>query len=92
MRIQRKEKGKMIENNKNTPSGAGALICGIVGIVLSVIGFFVFGWLNIVSVVLGLVACCLPAPSMGYKTTGILSLVMGAIGSILWLMLVMALV
>lgn len=77
---------------ENQPTGIGPIALGVIGIVLSAVGFFVFGWLNIVSVVLGLVACCLPAPSMGYKTTGILSLVMGAIGSILWLMLVMALV
>lgn len=80
----------MIENNKNTPSGAGALTCGIVGIVLSVVGFFVFGWLNIVSVVLGLIGVCLPVPSGGYKATGIISLVMGAIGAVLWFIAISA--
>lgn len=77
---------------ENQPTGIGPIVLGVIGIVLSAVGFFVFGWLNLIAVVLGLVACCLPAPSMGCKTTGILSLVMGAIGSVLWLMLVMALV
>lgn len=73
-------------NNQN--AGTGSLVMGVIGVVLSVVGFFVFGWLNIISAILGIIACCLPAPSLGYKTTGIIALILGTVGSILWFALV----
>lgn len=75
--------------NGNEQANGGAIALGVIGIVLSVIGFFVFGWLNIISVVLGIVGIALPGTAGG-KVPGIISLLIGIVGTILWLVAVAA--
>lgn len=75
--------------NDNEQANGGAIALGVIGIVLSVIGFFVFGWLNIISVVLGIIGIAIPG-TVGGKVPGIISMLIGIVGTILWLVAVAA--
>lgn len=65
-------------------ANGGGIALGVIGIVLSVIGFFVFWWLNIIACVLGIIGAAMPG-SIGGKVPGIISIIMGVIGTILGL-------
>lgn len=62
-----------------------SLILGIVGIGIEVISFFIFGWLSIVGLILGTIGVCLPAPTKGDKVPAIISIVLGIVCVILWI-------
>ena len=70
-------------------AATGSLVCGIVGLVLSILGLFVFGFLCIVGLILGIVGLALAASAKnagfvgGARTGGmvlsILAVVFGAV-------------
>lgn len=74
----------------NNEHPGAALALGVIGLVLEVISFFVFGWLSIVGAMLGIIGACLPTQSKGYKVPAIIAIPVGVIFAILWLVAVAA--
>lgn len=76
----------------------GKLVLGIISIILSVISWFIFWWLSIVAIGLGIIGLCTKVPEeySKYNTAGkalnIIGVVMGAVGFIIFLIALAALV
>lgn len=70
---------------KNTAS----LVCGIVGCALCAISFWIFGWLSIAALILGVVALSLPTAVFSYKICGLISTIVGTVFMCLWLIALM---
>lgn len=76
----------------------GKLVLGIISIVLSVISWFIFWWLSIVAIGIGIIGLCTKVPEeySKYSTAGkalnIIGVVMGAVGFIIFLIALAALV
>ena len=74
------------------------LVLGIISIILSVISWFIFWWLSIVAIGIGIIGLCTKVPEeySKYNTAGkalnIIGVVMGAIGFIIFLIALAALV
>lgn len=68
------------------------LVLGIISIVLSVISWFIFWWLSIVAIGIGIIGLCTKVPEeySKYNTAGkalnIIGIVMGAVGFIIFLL------
>ena len=75
-----------MENNQ----GIGSIVCGTVGLVVSIVSFIVCGWMGFIGAVLGIVGLAMPASSFGMKVPALLSLIAGLVAGILWLVLVAA--
>lgn len=67
-----------------TYSNGGALALGIVALALESIAFWAFGWLSIIALILGIVGCCLYTSNKGWKVPAIISIPLGAIDIIFW--------
>lgn len=65
----------------------GTLTCGILSIVFSVVSFFIFWWLAIVGLVLGIISLCLGSDSK--KLLGIIGTALSAISLVLLIILVL---
>lgn len=74
-----------MEQNKSS------LILGIIALVLEAISFFVFGWLSIIGLILGIVGACLPASTSGEKVPAFVSIPVGILFAILWVIALAAL-
>lgn len=67
------------------------LVLGIISIALSIISWFIFWWLSIVAIGIGIIGLCTKVPEeySKYNTAGkalnIIGLVMGAVGFIIFL-------
>ena len=76
----------------------GKLVLGIISIILSVISWFIFWWLSIVAIGLGIIGLCTKVPEeySKYNTAGkalnIIGVIMGAVGFIIFLITLAALV
>lgn len=70
--------------NGNEQANGGGIALGVIGIALSIIGFFIFWWLNIIACALGIIGAAMPG-STGGKVPGMISIVMGFVGTILGL-------
>ena len=74
------------------------LVLGIISIILSVISWFIFWWLSIVAIGIGIIGLCTKVPEeySKYNTAGkalnIIGVVMGAVGFIIFLIALAALV
>lgn len=65
----------------------GALTCGILSVVFSAVSFFIFWWLAVVGLVLGIISLCLGKDknkSLGFIGTGL-----SAISLVLFIILVL---
>jgi hypothetical protein len=69
-------------NNNN--SGTGSLVCGIIGLVVSVISWIACGWLGFIGAVLGLIGLILPAQGFGMKVPALLAFLVGLAGGGFW--------
>lgn len=69
-------------NNSN--SGTGSLVCGIIGLVVSIISWIVCGWLGFIGAVLGLIGLFLPTQGFGLKVPALLALIVGLGGGGFW--------
>ena len=72
----------------NENEGVGSLVCGAIGLVVSIISWIVCGWLGFIGLVLGIVGLALPASNFGKKVPALLSLIVGATGGFFWLIMV----
>ena len=77
-------------------SSSAGLVLGIVGLGLSVLAFFIFGWLGFVAVILGIVGVVQSSKNVnpsGMRTAGmvtsVLSIIFGSVDAVMWLILVM---
>lgn len=76
----------------------GRIICGIVSVLLAIVSWFIFWWLSIVAIGLGIIGLCTKVPEeySKYNTAGkalnIIGVVMGAVGFIIFLIALAALV
>lgn len=68
----------------NENEGVGSLVCGTIGLVVSIISWIVCGWLGFIGLALGIVGLALPASSFGKKVPALLSLIVGALGGLFW--------
>lgn len=64
--------------------GNTSLTLGIVGLCLEFVSIFVFGWLSIVGLLLGVIGVCLPADCIGKKVPAIVAVPVGFILTIFW--------
>ncbi|WP_322154500.1 hypothetical protein [Paratractidigestivibacter sp.] len=65
-------------------SGAGALACGIVGLVLGAVSYIVCGWLSFIGLPLGIVGLCLPTPGFGKKVPALLAAIVSGIATVIY--------
>ena len=70
--------------NNNNSSGTGSLVCGIIGLVVSIISWIVCGWLGFIGAVLGLIGLFLPTRGFGLKVPALLALIVGLGGGGFW--------
>ena len=74
------------------------LVLGIISIILSVISWFIFWWLSIVAIGLGIIGLCTKVPeeyskyNIAGKALNIIGVIMGAVGFIIFLIALAALV
>lgn len=74
------------------------LVLGIISIVLSVISWFIFWWLSIVAIGLGIIGLCTKVSeeyskyNIAGKALNIIGVIMGAVGFIIFLIALAALV
>ena len=71
----------MKENNNNKILG---LVTGIIGLVLVGISFFVFGWLSLVGLTLGIIALCSKSESTAVTVLGVIDIIAGIIFAIMY--------
>lgn len=71
----------MKENNNNKILG---LVTGIIGLVLVVISFFVFGWLSLIGLTLGIIALCSKSESTAVTVLGVIDIIAGIIFAIMY--------
>lgn len=71
----------MEENNNNKILG---LVTGIIGLVLVGISFFVFGWLSLVGLTLGIIALCSKSESTAVTVLGVIDIIAGIIFAIMY--------
>lgn len=64
--------------------GNTSLTLGVIGLCLEFISIFVFGWLSVVGLGLGIIGACLNSDSMGKKIPAIAAIPVGAILTIFW--------
>lgn len=67
--------------------GTGSIVCGTVGLVVSIISWVVCGWMGFIGLVLGMVGLAMPASSFGKKVPALLSLIVGGISGLFWLIM-----
>ena len=72
--------------------GTGSIVCGTVGLVVSIVSWVVCGWMGFIGVVLGIIGLVMPASSFGKKVPALISLIVGGIGGLFWLIMLMAMV
>lgn len=72
--------------------GTGSIVCGTVGLVVSIVSWVVCGWMGFIGVVLGIIGLVMPASSFGKKVPALLSLIVGGIGGLFWLIMLTAMV
>lgn len=65
-------------------SGTGALTCGIFGLVLGIVSYFVFGWLSFIGLPLGIVGLCLPTNGFGKKVPALLAVIASGIAAVIY--------
>lgn len=70
--------------------GTGSLVCGTIGLVVSIISFIVCGWMGFIGLILGIVGLAMPSDTFGKKVPALISLVAGTISGILWAVIVSA--
>lgn len=68
-----------------------SLVLGIVAIVLEFISFFIFGWLSIIGLGLGIGGACIKTSSNNNKIPAIVSIPLGAVCMIMWFVAIAAL-
>ena len=68
--------------------GTGSLVCGTIGLVVSIISFIVCGWMGFIGLVLGIVGLAMPSDTFSKKVPALISLVAGLISGILWAVIV----
>lgn len=71
--------------------GNTSLTLGIVGLCLEFVSIFVFGWLSIVGLLLGVIGICLPTDGIGKKVPAIVATPAGFILMIFWIIALSAL-
>lgn len=72
-------------------NGNKSLTLGIVGLSLEFISLFIFGWLSIVGLALGIIGVCFSSESMGKKVPAIVAIPVGFILMIFWIIALSAL-
>ncbi len=68
--------------------GTGSIVCGTVGLVVSIVSWVVCGWLGLIGLVLGIVGLALPASSFGKKVPALLSVIVGGSGGLFWILMI----
>ncbi len=68
--------------------GTGSIVCGTVGLVVSIVSWVVCGWLGLIGLVLGIVGLALPASSFGKKVPALLSVIVGGSGGLFWIFMI----
>ncbi len=68
----------------NNNTGTGSLVCGIIGLVASIVSWIVCGWLGFIGAVLGIIGLALPTPGFGTKVPALLALLVGLAGGGFW--------
>lgn len=71
----------MKENNNNKIVG---LVTGIIGLVLVGISFFMFGWLSLVGLTLGIIALCSKSGSVVVTVLGVIDITAGLIFAVMY--------
>lgn len=72
-----------MEENK----GTGSIVCGTVGLVVSIVSWVVCGWMGFIGMVLGIIGLVVPASNFGKKVPALLSLIVGGISGLFWLVM-----
>ena len=72
-----------MEENK----GIGSIVCGTVGLVVSIVSWVVCGWMGFIGMVLGIIGLIVPASSFGKKVPALLSLIVGGMSGLFWLIM-----
>ena len=67
--------------------GTGSIVCGTVGLVTSIVSWVVCGWMGLIGLVLGIVGLVMPASNFGKKVPALLSVIIGGIGGLFWLIM-----
>ena len=70
----------MMEDNL----GTGSIVCGTIGLVVSIASWVVFGCIGIIGLILGIVGLALPTSSFGKKVPALLSVIVGGSGALFW--------
>lgn len=65
----------------------GGMVCAIIGLILSIVSYFVCGWMSLIGLVLGIFAACI----MENKGLAIATTVVSAVSSVLWIILLIVL-
>lgn len=58
---------------------------GVVALSLEFVSLWIFGWLSVIGVILGIIGVCQPIESIGKKTPAIIAIPLGVILSIMWM-------
>lgn len=69
---------------KEQHSGAGALACGIIGLVLGVVSYIVCGWLSFIGLILGIVGICLSTDGFGKKVPALLAIIISSVSAVIY--------
>lgn len=65
----------------------GGMVCAVIGLILSIISYFICGWMSIIGLVLGIIALLI----MENKGLAIATTVVSAVGTVLWIVLLIVL-
>lgn len=65
----------------------GGMVCAIIGLILSIISYFICGWMSIIGLVLGIIALLI----MKNKGLAIATTVVSAVCTVLWIVLLIVL-
>jgi ABC-type Fe3+-siderophore transport system permease subunit len=65
----------------------GGMVCAIIGLILSIVSYFVCGWMSFIGLVLGIIALLI----MERKGLAIATTIVSAVGAVLWIILLIVL-
>ncbi len=70
---------------RETYTNEESLILGIIALFIETIAFWTLGWLSFIGLIFGIIGCCQYTSSTGWKVPAIISIPLGIIDAIAWI-------